>query len=230
MPAWPNDDLVSDELDLGTDNPQLARPQIYALLQKVQAMLAARNDADGVCGLGANGVGTAGQMLISNGPSNSPSFQGPSNIPANFQRLGQLYLYTGAAQLGSVPMSGFGNGVWNTYGPVGSGAQRESSALDFIPNGATGIRALLSSYLASSGTSTATGEYYARPTGSTQNTTFPSPAQLGSWEHSGVAGERFAANCRVDIPLNSSRMFDFLWSLTNTSNNSCSLTPIGFWA
>jgi hypothetical protein len=41
--AWPNDDLVGDELDQSTDDPLLAQAQLNALHIKVKAMLAAIN-------------------------------------------------------------------------------------------------------------------------------------------------------------------------------------------
>lgn len=51
MGAWPTDDLDNSNLDAGTDDPSAARADLNALLIKVQAILAARADASGVCDL-----------------------------------------------------------------------------------------------------------------------------------------------------------------------------------
>jgi hypothetical protein len=53
--AWPTDDLSTSHYDAGTDDPSLARSQLIDLKSKVSDVIAARNQANGVCGLDANG-------------------------------------------------------------------------------------------------------------------------------------------------------------------------------
>lgn len=54
MGAWPIDDLDNSNIDQGTDDPSAARADLNALMVKVQAILAARADASGVCDLDAS--------------------------------------------------------------------------------------------------------------------------------------------------------------------------------
>lgn len=51
--AWPTDDLDTTDLDAGTDSPSSARADLLALMQKVQAILAQRGVASGICDLDA---------------------------------------------------------------------------------------------------------------------------------------------------------------------------------
>ncbi len=51
---WPQDNLTNTQTDEGGDNPSLARAIIDAAITAIKGVIAARNQADGVCGLNAS--------------------------------------------------------------------------------------------------------------------------------------------------------------------------------
>lgn len=87
MSAWPTDDLTSTYLDSGSDDPALARAELYALLQKVKTILAARNDDDGICGLDTAGTVPESNHRIQTIPglvgNNGSLWAGPSTWSAS---------------------------------------------------------------------------------------------------------------------------------------------------
>lgn len=63
--SWPSDDLITTNVDAGTDSPAAARANIFALFSKVKAVLAARGVANGVASLDAAGKVPLGQVDLS---------------------------------------------------------------------------------------------------------------------------------------------------------------------
>ena len=54
--AWPNQqDLNTEQLDAGSDNPGLARSALLATVQKLREIISARGEVGGICELDDNG-------------------------------------------------------------------------------------------------------------------------------------------------------------------------------
>lgn len=53
--SWPNDNLTTQHTDSANDSPALAREVINNAIIALKEIIAARDNADGICGLGSNG-------------------------------------------------------------------------------------------------------------------------------------------------------------------------------
>lgn len=71
MSTWPVDDLSGTQLDQGSDSPAAARAQLYALLGKVKAILAAFPSGGTLIGLHNDGVGSELDADLLDGHSSS---------------------------------------------------------------------------------------------------------------------------------------------------------------
>jgi hypothetical protein len=52
--AWPTQDIPETDLDAGTDQPKLARPDLLLAAQNLNTIKAARDQAEGIAGLNAD--------------------------------------------------------------------------------------------------------------------------------------------------------------------------------
>ena len=83
--AWPTDNLSTEHLDSGTDNPSLARVILKALIDRYNTIKSARGTADGICELDESGKvpsarigrGTVNGVASLNANSKVPAAQLP---------------------------------------------------------------------------------------------------------------------------------------------------------
>lgn len=113
MGAWPTDDLTSTHLNSGSDDPALARAELYNLVVKAQAILAAYDDDDGVAPLnGSSYVPTANlglKFAFGEISDTGTLLKGPSGWTTSHPSTGIYYLnFVGTTAPGDVHYVCFG--------------------------------------------------------------------------------------------------------------------------
>jgi hypothetical protein len=122
-------------------------------------------------------------------------------------------------------------GVWETFGPTGSGATNEWTAMDFLPSTARVLIVNADILLSNSGSSVAGVNLYAcdgditTPTISLTNRKIWFEFSNGTGSDTGI--QYFISNL-VFIPLNSSQIFKSTWNTANTTLANAGMVYQGF--
>jgi len=142
--AWPANDsnIVTTNLDAGTDNPAAARPNLKAARDEIKNLINGRNQASGVAGLDASSKITNTQLpdtIVSSSSTdltitpNTGLVNINSVIKLNPQTRAQLYARSDLAD-GMIAMASDGDSTVDTPGYRAGGVWRYFSDNTEVPS------------------------------------------------------------------------------------------------
>lgn len=210
---WPTDDLSTDNVDSGTDNP--SRSDFLNCFQIVKELIAGRGSVNGVASLGSDSKLVSAQRAD---PAAVSTYVSARDV--YFRTTGNTILFRVDTELSI--------SVTESIGPTGSGAANIWTALDEIPADAKAIYIMISNFCTNADGAglPARSNFYVAQNGNGINGFIN---ELIS--HNYFDGDTSDDNTEVTlawVPLDGSRRFQARWDQSNTSFRNITILLRGF--